>query len=843
MTLVSNGGTTTLGLYDTQSQLEKKADITYVDNKVDPLVGGHKGFATLALAQAAQGNLPSGSIVEVTNDTTTSNNGLYLWNGTTLTKSAYDPLTQAKLDSTSKVNASEENTLTALYGRYGRSKNVLDSTLVSSSSSSGIQVLFKHPGTAININGIFATVKLDVTGATYPNTNTDTSVFNAPLRLQVFEGASLKLNLAMVRLGTTDIWYCRDKSFTSTTATEIKLSASPSTAGGVTLTLSIPSLQFDGNFGNPEIELRNYAIKANMTQENEAYLLSLMQDSKNLLGPNTTATSATTAQLEYPIASQIQKYSAVCIIESDGVYPTENNSSASGGFKARLETINSSLVAGNTAYLKRIGNSKVWYVSNAPVTGSDIASVKLRADKLSDGTYVRIRNAVIMENGFPNPVQLLIDEATKADVLFTKLKPSIDAEIDTKLLDLGVVSHPTTAFEAITQAATRRIDIVGIGDSNQYFGGYGFDYALRNALASRFGLYATPPLQGGDKFGVQTGFSLTQAEKVLAGVEPNYIAEGSTVSGSGQQAIWVGNGALATKYLINPSSKLRCHFAYSTFTSGTGNFRIGIRNEASPYTTYAQSPVINTNTGAETYQLSQLDLEAGARDNQTLGFRFAHIAQTITGPFLSYFMRVEDVNKDSGICFSSIYGVGGQSLWDMNQKMSEPSETNPNGYTMQELTNYFSEIRRLQLSKSQKPIVVIYINSGLNDQHEEKTPSWGWRASTLPTSATAYLDNLEALTKRIEDVWQYNGWAENELFFWINPSHPISTPDHPQLISFRKAASSFAANKSRISFVDFENLTSYDDLQSRDLYDAAGPYHLKKAGYEYCADLVVDRIP
>ena len=44
MTLVSNGGTTTLGLYDTQSQLAQKADITYVDNKVDILAGGTKGF-------------------------------------------------------------------------------------------------------------------------------------------------------------------------------------------------------------------------------------------------------------------------------------------------------------------------------------------------------------------------------------------------------------------------------------------------------------------------------------------------------------------------------------------------------------------------------------------------------------------------------------------------------------------------------------------------------------------------------------------------------------------------------------------------------------------------------
>lgn len=96
MSSVSNGGTTTLGLYDTQSQLKLKADITYVDNKVDPLVGGHKGFSTLAQAQAAQSGLAANTVVEVLSDTTEANNGYYLWNGTTLTKSAYDPLAQAK---------------------------------------------------------------------------------------------------------------------------------------------------------------------------------------------------------------------------------------------------------------------------------------------------------------------------------------------------------------------------------------------------------------------------------------------------------------------------------------------------------------------------------------------------------------------------------------------------------------------------------------------------------------------------------------------------------------------------------------------------------------------------
>lgn len=101
--MITSGGTTTLGLYDNASEIRKKADITYVDSRVGDfqaqvvsLAGGHLGYATLALATTASTGLPANTVVEVTNDPTTANNGLYLWNGTTLTKSTYDPLTQAK---------------------------------------------------------------------------------------------------------------------------------------------------------------------------------------------------------------------------------------------------------------------------------------------------------------------------------------------------------------------------------------------------------------------------------------------------------------------------------------------------------------------------------------------------------------------------------------------------------------------------------------------------------------------------------------------------------------------------------------------------------------------------
>lgn len=83
--------------------LTTKADIadTYTKNETDNKISalsattyaGHKGYITLAEAQAAQASLAVNTLVEVTNDSDASKNGVYLWDGATLTKSNYDPIT------------------------------------------------------------------------------------------------------------------------------------------------------------------------------------------------------------------------------------------------------------------------------------------------------------------------------------------------------------------------------------------------------------------------------------------------------------------------------------------------------------------------------------------------------------------------------------------------------------------------------------------------------------------------------------------------------------------------------------------------------------------------------
>ncbi|RKS17790.1 hypothetical protein BJ917_4971 [Pseudomonas sp. WPR_5_2] len=349
------------------------------------------------------------------------------------------------------------------------------------------------------------------------------------------------------------------------------------------------------------------------------------------------------------------------------------------------------------------------------------------------------------------------------------------------------------------------------------------------------GLYATPVLMG-NSFGSNAGASADQASHELAPSSVFYrmVADGAVVANGTANGIEVRTDG---HYPLNPSALLRCHMAYSTFVSGAGSFRPGVRREEAPWTVLKLSPVITTSTGVEGYVRSYFDLDAGARDGQPLGFKWVVPQQAaLTGPFLSYFMRIEDVLKTAGVSAHTLYGVGGQSLWDMSTQL--------NAYTVKQLSNYFAEVRRLQVEKGVKPIVVMYINSGLNDQNETSTPSLGWRASTDPSSATAYIDNLESISKRIKDIWQVNGWDERELFFLFVPSHPTANPDAAKLKSYRKAAQAGPGSALRASVVDFENLTSYTEMWANGWYrQGTDTSHQELVGYETLAARIVALIP
>lgn len=746
--------------------------------------------------------------------------------------------------STSMFTQLEEAVMRALHARTGTAKNLL-TAFTDTGSNNGTtneQALLRwtaaaqNSGIAIDLTtGIFVAVRLKVTGAPYPNSASDSVAFaaNAALRLQGFVGGTLTINQNLVRLPGTDVWYYRSTTLTATGITELKVFATPAPNVGFQFDDGI--IQADSGFGLPEIDARNTAISAARLVTHEDILLSLYREGTdaNLL-TNTSSTGSTIRMLTGVVAETLTTYSAACIIECDGPYPVDGVTYIKAETFRGVATLSASIV------MKRIGDSKVWYAANVPAGVGPHTSVKVSADVPPGSTFVTIRNAVFVRGGYASPLRVLLDNlqavATASAITAATAAAKTAAEAAVAVgLGGANVGWPTTALEALSQAAKRRVDFVMIGDSNQLMDGKGFDFALRRALGNRFGMYATPVLMA-NSFGNNAGASANQANYELAPTSLFYrfVPDGTTVTAGVQNGIEVSpNG----HYPLNSSSLLRCHMAYSTFGNGAGSFTPGVRREETPWTVLKMSPVITTNTGVEGYTRSYFDLPAGARDGQALGFKWVIPQQAnLVGPFLSYFMRVEDTLKTSGVSAHTLYGAGGQSLWDMSTQL--------NAYTIKQLSNYFAEVRRLQVEKGVKPIVVMYINSGLNDQNETSTPSLGWRASVDPTSPTAYMDNLEAIAKRIKDIWQINGWDERELFFLYVPSHPVSNPDAAKLKSYRKAAFAGPGSALRASVIDFENLTSYVEMMTNGWYRQGNDTsHQELVGYETLSARIVAQIP
>ncbi|MFV5497291.1 hypothetical protein VXQ16_12065, partial [Acinetobacter baumannii] len=87
-----------------------KADKTYVDSALTSFQNGAiKTYPTLAAANADIANIALNTKVSVLSETDGGDYYKASASATSLTKSAYDPLTQAKIDATTKADNAEAN--------------------------------------------------------------------------------------------------------------------------------------------------------------------------------------------------------------------------------------------------------------------------------------------------------------------------------------------------------------------------------------------------------------------------------------------------------------------------------------------------------------------------------------------------------------------------------------------------------------------------------------------------------------------------------------------------------------------------------------------------------------
>ena len=420
---------------------------------------------------------------------------------------------------------------------------------------------------------------------------------------------------------------------------------------------------------------------------------------------------------------------------------------------------------------------------------------------------------------------------------------------------------------AIAALTTERVCFVGIGDSNQFYAGGGNDDGWPQALMwAGHSPYATPlhgATEGGfggtgsgsftsnlnnsgyTSFGTTT---LTSAYHNLRNLNHDGNAnilqavQITAAPGSSNNGITIDSanslipGRMNT---FNVNANLEAVIWYGTLATGSGGkINPHLRRNGSPFTSYMSTAVeLVTTTGVDSIVEYSQDIPA-ATIPADVGIQWNFLnrcsgSSTTTNPAIVHYGQVLNKSKTNGFCFNTLYGVGGQSAYDMCAWMQSRND--------EALSLYFSILRgRMGVNKK----VVVIIATGLNDRNETQ-PSVGPIGGITPgDSAAAYSDNIDGIIARIKGIYDLNGWDESELYWIVIPSHPVSNPNDSELEAYKVAVKSLSDVTANMAVVDINKLYTADDFIDHTWYDSANTdtNHCRQNGYGFvyrrlCNDL------
>lgn len=406
---------------------------------------------------------------------------------------------------------------------------------------------------------------------------------------------------------------------------------------------------------------------------------------------------------------------------------------------------------------------------------------------------------------------------------------------------------PTTNAHALAPffdaASVGRIDVVGIGDSNQLYNGAGWDHGLQRAICLRYGMYATSLLAagegqvGGNGSGMGYGFqgfstagagqfqysgapafydSMLWPDDLKGPLRYAYVPTGANASTTFNLGFFLEPGCM-----LDVNANLRFSSAYGVFDGPAAEFNPTVRLQQPPYSTIVTGATVSASGAMAGVAATSLDLPAAAR-NAYLNYRIAAWGQPLVGPFIWYYMRAENVSRTRGASFHTLYGIGGRSAHDMAQGLLGAPDA--------DLTLFFSQVRSLQGPTKR---VLVRVNTAVNDRNETE-PSLGPNPQPIGNSPAAYADNLQAIINRLGAIWTLNQWDAGELFFLLTPSHPVAEPDEPLLVAYRAAAEQVALSNPRTAVVRLDELTTATEMLANGWYQAGGfdRNHLTQAAFE-----------
>ncbi|HYO08728.1 MAG TPA: hypothetical protein VER17_07115 [Tepidisphaeraceae bacterium] len=416
----------------------------------------------------------------------------------------------------------------------------------------------------------------------------------------------------------------------------------------------------------------------------------------------------------------------------------------------------------------------------------------------------------------------------------------------------------------VEAASQRRVDVTGIGDSNQLSGGdYGHDHGFQKAWSDQFGMYATGvlPVSPAGSFGVSGvhynaghAFSSDQNHPALPAAYKQ-LGLGSPEAGVAGSGGFVPAGGSATNdaavYVrsvapfYDPMSTLAWHSTFHRFPDASGDITPQVRGAGPAYGPNALKtyPTITIPAGsgrvdvvqaiqpsvwakgAGDWKLSLYDYEA-SKTGQAGGA--AH------GKLFSNWQRIENVDRTRGVAYSTLLAQGGKGALHAASTLKDIPDAS--------LAEWMRQETKLQKVGQADAMMLVQIEHGGNDRNYS-APSVGDHPAPSNTGA-GFRDNVSAIVARLRQVWGDAGYDTRNLFFAVGPYHVQRDPwTKDKLAEFETGVMQLADETYNLAVVRGTRMLSAQAMYAGGYYrEEADDAHLSRTGYEAIGRLAVNQL-
>ncbi len=398
-------------------------------------------------------------------------------------------------------------------------------------------------------------------------------------------------------------------------------------------------------------------------------------------------------------------------------------------------------------------------------------------------------------------------------------------------------------------AATRRVDIAIIGDSNtRQLTTTGHEDGMGRAFGAKFGMYATrlDPFAAQGSWGAQTlatsssqigPFQISGAP--LASEQYTFVGDGLPTSyaflGPGVDGGWTYNTGLTISpdNPIGIASHLRYHLADYPLSGGSYAFSARAPYPGNPFVDFAFTQI--TPVATPGIRNIQFDIPAGPRaDNGILiaPSDLQNVRSTI-GPLLPLYHRVESVDRTTGIAMSPMWFQGGQSA---RKVLQDFYQSDRNITAMRE---WMRQITRLQGGND--GVLLVHIMHGGNDA-VDSLPSLGPVGGIPSNYPAGQEDNTRGIINWLRARWIETGRDPALLFFCMGPYHP-QTVSLTSMTSYEQGWRTIAASDPQVFTLAGSMMSTPAEFTNYGLYRASfDTAHLSYSAYAVWGALTVRTI-